>query len=45
MINNRAVAQAVTTLALLKLLALSDREIVRGRHVDADELYAETGAG
>lgn len=33
------------TLALLKLLALGDREIERGRHVDAAELYAEIGAG
>jgi hypothetical protein len=33
------------TLALLKLLALGDREIERGWHVDAVELYAEIGAG
>ena len=29
------------TLALLKLLALGDREIDGGHHTDADELYAE----
>lgn len=29
------------TLALLKLIALGDREIARGQHLDADELYAE----
>lgn len=29
------------TLALLKLLALGEREIERGQHLDADEVYAE----
>lgn len=29
------------TLALLKLLALDDREIERRQHLDADEVYAE----
>lgn len=29
------------TLALLKLLALGDREIERGQHLGADEVYAE----
>lgn len=32
------------TLALLKLLALGDRQIERGEHVDADEVYAELAA-
>ena len=32
------------TLALLKLLALGDREIERGQHLDADELYAQLAA-
>lgn len=32
------------TLALLKLLALGGREIERGRHLDADEVYAELAA-
>jgi hypothetical protein len=32
------------TLALLKLLALGDREIDRGQHLDADEMYAELAA-
>lgn len=32
------------TLALLRLLALGGREIERGRHLDADEVYAELAA-
>ena len=32
------------TRALLKLLALGDREIERGQHLDADELYAQLAA-
>jgi prevent-host-death family protein len=32
------------TLALLKLLALGDREIEGGQHIDADEVYAELDA-
>ena len=33
--------QREQTLALLKLLALAGREIQRGQHLDADEVYAE----
>jgi prevent-host-death family protein len=32
------------TLALLKFLALGDREIEREQHLDADEVYAELAA-
>jgi len=32
------------TLALLKLLALGDREVERGQHLDADEVYTELAA-
>lgn len=32
------------TLALLKLVAFGDREIERGRHWEADEVYAELDA-
>jgi prevent-host-death family protein len=32
------------TLALLKLIALGDREVESGRHVGADELFSELAA-
>jgi len=32
------------TLALLKLIALGEREIKQGQHLDAEEVYAELAA-
>lgn len=36
--------QREQTLALLKLLTLGDREVERGQHLDADEVYAGLAA-